>query len=89
MKIAVVTGAGKGLGREIAAGLAAKGFAVLATDIDESAAAATASRLGDGAWSMKQDVRDPESHRTVAGAANDRAPERSTRWTAFLRASPR
>ena len=72
MKIAVVTGAGKGLGREIATRLAAKGFAVLATDIDEAAAAATASELGGGAWSMKQDVRDPESHREVARAANAR-----------------
>lgn len=72
MKIAVVTGAGKGLGREIATGLGAKGFAVLATDIDEAAAAATASELGGGAWSMKQDVRDPESHREVARAANAR-----------------
>lgn len=72
MKIAVVTGAGKGLGREIAAGLAAKGFAVLATDIDEAAAAATASELGHGSWSMKQDVRDADSHREVARAANER-----------------
>ncbi|MGB5222310.1 MAG: SDR family oxidoreductase [Polyangiales bacterium] len=72
MKIAVVTGAGKGLGREIAAGLTAKGFAVLATDIDEAAAAATASELGHGSWSMKQDVRDADSHREVARAANER-----------------
>lgn len=72
MKVAVVTGAGKGLGREIAKGLAAKGFAVLATDIDGGSAAATASTLGGGAWSMAQDVRDPESHRAVARAANER-----------------
>jgi NAD(P)-dependent dehydrogenase (short-subunit alcohol dehydrogenase family) len=72
MKIAVVTGAGKGLGREIAMGLGRKGFAVLATDIDEAAAAATAEAIGGGAWSMAQDVRDPASHRAVAGAANAR-----------------
>lgn len=72
MKIAVVTGAGKGLGREIAKGLAEKGFAVLATDIDAESAAATASAIGGGAWSMAQDVRDPESHRQVARAANER-----------------
>ena len=51
MKIAVVTGAGKGLGREIAKGLAAKRFTVLATDIDEEAARATAGAIGGGAWS--------------------------------------
>ncbi|MGB8330966.1 MAG: SDR family oxidoreductase [Polyangiales bacterium] len=72
MKIAVVTGAGKGLGREIAKGLAQKGFAVLVTDIDEGAARATANAIGGGAWSMHQDVRDPASHRDVARAANQR-----------------
>lgn len=72
MKIAIVTGAGKGLGREIAAGLAKKGFAVLATDIDPESAALTAHQVGGGAWSMGQDVRDPESHRAIARAANAR-----------------
>jgi NAD(P)-dependent dehydrogenase (short-subunit alcohol dehydrogenase family) len=72
MKTAVVTGAGKGLGREIASGLAKKGFAVLATDIDAEAAAATARAIGGAVWSMRQDVRDPASHREVARAANGR-----------------
>jgi NAD(P)-dependent dehydrogenase (short-subunit alcohol dehydrogenase family) len=72
MKIAVVTGAGKGLGREIARGLSNKGFSVLVTDIDEAAAAETAAEIGHGAWSMAQDVRDPESHRAAARAANER-----------------
>ncbi len=72
MKIAVVTGAGKGLGRQIATGLAARGFAVLATDIDPESAATTASEIGRGSWSIAQDVRDPDSHRRVARAANER-----------------
>jgi len=72
MKIAVVTGAGKGLGREIARGLSKKGFSVLATDIDVDSAAETAVEIGGGAWSMAQDVRDPESHRAVARAANEK-----------------
>jgi len=72
MKIAVVTGAGKGLGREIAKGLARKGFTLLVTDIDAESAEATARAVGGGAWSLKQDVRDPESHREVARAANER-----------------
>ncbi|MBT8470393.1 MAG: SDR family oxidoreductase, partial [Deltaproteobacteria bacterium] len=72
MKIAVVTGAGKGLGREIAKGLSARGFAVLATDIDGEAALATSEIIGGGAWSMHQDVRDPASHHAVARAAADR-----------------
>jgi len=72
MKIAVVTGAGRGLGREIAKGLAAKQFTVLATDIDEDSARATADAIGGGAWSMHQDVRDPASHHAVARAAAER-----------------
>lgn len=72
MKIAVVTGAGKGLGREIAKGLARKGFAVLVTDIDEQSAADTANAIGAGSWSMRQDVRDPGSHHEVVRAAHAR-----------------
>jgi NAD(P)-dependent dehydrogenase (short-subunit alcohol dehydrogenase family) len=72
MKTAVVTGAGKGLGREIAKGLAKKGFAVLVTDIDGEAARATAETIGAGAWSIQQDVRDPASHQAIARAANER-----------------
>lgn len=42
---AVVTGAGRGIGRAIAARLAQDGFAVLATDIDGAAAEETAALL--------------------------------------------
>ncbi len=69
MKTAVVTGAGRGLGRLIARGLAHKGYAVLATDIEAEWARNTAGEIGGSAWSMRQDVRDPESHREVARAA--------------------
>ncbi len=72
MKVAVVTGAGKGLGREIAKGLAKKGFTLLVTDIDAEAARSTAEGIGGDAWSMHQDVRDPQSHHEVARAANKR-----------------
>jgi len=72
MKTAVVTGAGRGLGREIAMGLATKGFSVLVTDIDEASAAETARLIGESAWSMRQDVRDAAFHHEVARAANQR-----------------
>jgi NAD(P)-dependent dehydrogenase (short-subunit alcohol dehydrogenase family) len=69
MKTAVVTGAGRGLGRLVAKGLAAKGFHVVITDINGVAAEQTAAEIGDRATSMQQDVRDPESHRQVAARA--------------------
>ncbi|MEO8700505.1 MAG: SDR family NAD(P)-dependent oxidoreductase [Kofleriaceae bacterium] len=65
--VAVVTGAGRGLGRKIAERLARRGMHVVATDIDEGAAQVTAAVV-DGTG-LKQDVRDPDSHRAVAMAA--------------------
>lgn len=72
MNIAVVTGAGRGLGRKIAEALGAKGYTILATDLVEEAAAETARRVGGGAWAMVHDVRDPAAHRAVAEAAHER-----------------
>ena len=68
--VAVVTGAGRGFGREIARRLAGRGYTVLATDIDGDAAQATAEAVGG--FSMQVDVRDPEAHRTAARAAAER-----------------
>lgn len=72
MQTAVVTGAGRGLGRLIARGLARKGMAVLVTDVDPASARDTAMTIGGGAWAMEQDVRDVDSHRRVASAAVER-----------------
>ncbi|HZO60470.1 MAG TPA: SDR family oxidoreductase [Solirubrobacterales bacterium] len=74
MATAVVTGAGRGIGREIARMLAGRGLDVLVTDVNEQAARETADQLGGSAWAMAQDVRDPDSHRTVAAAAAGRGP---------------
>jgi NAD(P)-dependent dehydrogenase (short-subunit alcohol dehydrogenase family) len=70
---AVVTGAGRGLGLEIALRLAARGYAVHATDVDGEAAAATAARLGERAWSSVLDVRDAEACERAAAATAERA----------------
>ncbi|MEA2420389.1 MAG: hypothetical protein QOE60_2595, partial [Thermoleophilaceae bacterium] len=70
--VAVVTGAGRGFGREIAKRLAGRGYTVLATDIDGEAAQATAAAVGG--FSQQLDVRDPEAHRRAARAAIDRGP---------------
>ena len=78
MQTAVVTGAGRGIGREAARLLARRGFAVLCTDVDEGAAQATADLAGAGAWAMRLDVRDPGDHREAARQAAERG--RLTVW---------
>jgi len=72
VEVAVVTGAGRGLGQAFAERLAARGLAVLATDIDGGAAEATAAALGDRSWSAVLDVRDAEACRRVAAEAAGR-----------------
>ncbi|HXH76981.1 SDR family oxidoreductase [Nocardioides sp.] len=65
---AVVTGAGRGLGKEIARLLVERGHLVLVTDIDEATAQATAAELGDRAIARALDVRD---HAAVVAACED------------------
>jgi 2-hydroxycyclohexanecarboxyl-CoA dehydrogenase len=59
--IAVVTGAGSGIGRAIALGLAARGDHVVAADIDLAAATATADQASDRVTAMEVDVADRTS----------------------------
>jgi NAD(P)-dependent dehydrogenase (short-subunit alcohol dehydrogenase family) len=66
MRTAVVTGAGSGLGRAIAAELAGRGYAVAVTDIDIEAAARTATEIGGGASAATLDVRDEAACRALA-----------------------
>jgi short-subunit dehydrogenase len=68
--VAVVTGAGNGVGKKVAERLASRDFHVIVTDIDGDAARATASAIGGDA--VTQDVRDPDSHREVAKLAAER-----------------
>jgi NAD(P)-dependent dehydrogenase (short-subunit alcohol dehydrogenase family) len=69
MPIAVVTGAGGGLGRAIALELGGRGFLVHVTDIDLDAATRTASEIGTGARSAALDVRDEAACRALAADA--------------------
>ena len=71
-KVAVVTGAGRGLGRKIAERLARAGYHVVCTDIDEGAAHVTAALVEGTA--LGHDVRDPDAHRAVAFAAAAKGP---------------
>jgi short-subunit dehydrogenase len=70
---AVVTGAARGLGLEIARGLAGRGYAVTVADVDADAAAATAAELGEPAEAAALDVRDADACRSVAGAVAERS----------------
>jgi NAD(P)-dependent dehydrogenase (short-subunit alcohol dehydrogenase family) len=65
-KVAVVTGAGKGLGRAIATRFAAEGATVVVSDIDADAAGATAAALPGGrGHAVACDVRDEEQVRAL------------------------
>jgi NAD(P)-dependent dehydrogenase (short-subunit alcohol dehydrogenase family) len=57
-RTAVVTGAGSGLGRAIAAELIARGYRVHLTDVDAGAADRAAAELGSEARGSALDVRD-------------------------------
>ncbi|HEX7660655.1 MAG TPA: 3-oxoacyl-ACP reductase family protein [Pseudonocardiaceae bacterium] len=57
-KIAIVTGAGQGIGAGIATKLAAEGATVVVTDINEATAKETAATLGNDAVGIRTDVTD-------------------------------
>jgi NAD(P)-dependent dehydrogenase (short-subunit alcohol dehydrogenase family) len=71
---AVVTGAARGFGREIARLLVARGYAVLLTDVESDAVRRAAEELGEPAWAMELQVTEPEAHRRVAAEAASRGP---------------
>ena len=69
---ALVTGAGRGLGLEIARALAARGLTIHATDVDEGSAAAAAEEIGHSAFFSKLDVRDREACESAAAMTLER-----------------
>ncbi|MBT0777895.1 SDR family NAD(P)-dependent oxidoreductase [Paracoccus sp. pheM1] len=71
-QIALVTGAGSGLGEAIALELAASGATVVAADLHEATARATAERIvaaGGRAEAVAGDVSDPEQVRKAVEVA--------------------
>jgi NAD(P)-dependent dehydrogenase (short-subunit alcohol dehydrogenase family) len=70
---ALVTGAGRGLGRGIAHLLAARGHTVHVTDVDLALAERTAADIGGGAFASVLDVRDEVACQAAAAATVARA----------------
>lgn len=67
-RVALVTGAGSGIGREIARVLAAEGARIAAVDLRPESAEETIGLLaGDGHFVCRVDVADPDSVREMVG----------------------
>ncbi|MFJ1460308.1 short-chain dehydrogenase/reductase [Nocardia sp. N2S4-5] len=66
-KVVAITGAGQGIGRELAVLLYRRGASVAIIDIDKDGAAAVADRLGVRAAAFAADVADRDGMRDVIG----------------------
>lgn len=75
-KVAVVTGAGQGMGKEIALGLARAGASVVVADVNESGISDTAreiASLGGTAWPVLWNVADATQASEIAKAVKELA----------------
>ena len=70
-KVALVTGAGSGIGEASAVLLAARGAKVVVVDRDDEAARRVAKAIGDAALAYAADVSDPDACMSMVLAALD------------------
>ncbi len=70
-RVAVITGAGSGIGAAVAEGLANEGMRVVCSDIDGQTAEATAARIGGDAIAVATDVADPAAVEALANQSFD------------------
>jgi NAD(P)-dependent dehydrogenase (short-subunit alcohol dehydrogenase family) len=71
-KIAIVTGAGRGIGAAIAEAFVREGARVVIAEMDETTGPATAERLGPAALFVHADVTDPISVEACVTETRDR-----------------
>ena len=71
-KVAIVTGAGSGIGRAISLGFAAEGASVAVADIEAATADTVAEEIGDGALAVACDVADSAQVEAMVTATVER-----------------
>lgn len=72
MKVAVVTGAGSGIGKAVAQAFGKDGYAVVLAGRRADALEAVARSIGDNALAVPTDVADPKSVAALFAAAKDK-----------------
>jgi 2-hydroxycyclohexanecarboxyl-CoA dehydrogenase len=71
-KVAIVTGAGQGIGRAIAEKLAAEGATVVVTDLNETTAKEVAEGIGGDALAVRTDVTSRDSVGAMVAGVRER-----------------